>query len=201
MGETVLKSGTRRTVTGRRPANPQVVTDYAVDGVRRVLPTARVGGPDPRHRRQNRTRDFRTPSARHQLRHRQDRHAGLTSWVFHAKGSPTYTNDHVRIIAAQPAPSTKVSRYGLRIPESVPPHRHRRGDPGSCCARGDQMGYRNGTDGYSSYTAAFRRFQENRRPARRESRCCIDVAFTLRGLSTGLLVSASLPAAASTIPC
>ena len=50
--------------------------DYAIDGVRRALPTARVGGPDSAgQRRPVDARLPRTPDSRQELRDRADRHA------------------------------------------------------------------------------------------------------------------------------
>jgi len=76
--------------------------------------------------------------------------------AFHAKGSPTYVNGHVRMgIAAQLATIDR----GFRMIASVPELKGKpivigESDPEGCAAcQGPQLGYRNGTM-YSSYTAA-----------------------------------------------
>ena len=75
---------------------------------------------------------------------------------FHAKGSPVYTNGHVRMgIAAQ----LRTIEDGFKIISSYPELKNMpivigESDPEGCAAcQGPQLGYRNGTM-YSSYTAA-----------------------------------------------
>jgi len=130
--------------------------DYAIDGVRRALPTARVGGPD--------TAGGGGPFLRGFLEHclRGTNYAtGSTGTpldfvAFHAKGAPKFQDGHVQmgiadhlrtidgafsIIASFP----ELKRKPIVIGES---------DPEGCAAcQGPQLGYRNGTM-YSSYTAA-----------------------------------------------
>ncbi len=131
--------------------------DYAVDGVRRALPTARVGGP---HTAGGPGGDFLRRFLEHCLRgtnHATGRvGAPLDFIAFHAKGAPTFENGHVRMgIAAQltnldqgfatVAAFPELQRLPVVIGES---------DPEGCAAcRGPQLAYRNGTV-YSSYTAA-----------------------------------------------
>jgi xylan 1,4-beta-xylosidase len=76
--------------------------------------------------------------------------------AFHAKGSPTYTNNHVRMgIAAQ----LRTIDDGFGIVASFPELKQKpiiigESDPEGCAAcQGPQLAYRNGTM-YSSYTAA-----------------------------------------------
>jgi xylan 1,4-beta-xylosidase len=137
--------------------------DYAVDAVRRALPNARVGGPDSAGTGGKWTRDF----LEHCLRGTNYATGKIGTPIdfvsFHAKGSPTYTNGHVRTgIAAQ----LRTMNEGFAMVASYPELKHTpivigECDPEGCAAcQGEQMGYRNGTM-YSSYTAAsFGRFQE-----------------------------------------
>jgi len=130
--------------------------DYAVAGVRRALPNARVGGPHTAGHGGQFMRDFLD----HCL-HGTNYATGLPGTpldfvAFHAKGAPVYLDGHVRMgIAAQlqtieTAFATIGSYPGLRhtpviIGES---------DPEGCAAcQGPQLAYRSGTM-YSSYTAA-----------------------------------------------
>ena len=131
--------------------------DYAVDGVRRALPTARVGGPET-------AGGPGGPFLAAFLAHC----AAGTNYVtgktgapldfisFHAKGSPVFTNGHVRMGMANQlrnmsdafaviAGFPQFRRLPVIIGES---------DPEGCAAcRDPQDAYRNGTM-YSSYTAA-----------------------------------------------
>jgi len=130
--------------------------DYAVDGVRRALPGARVGGPHTAgsggtfmdgflnhvvHERNFATGKIGTPT---------------DFLAFHAKGSPTIVDGHVRMgIDAQ----LKTVDEGFRKIAAVPELKSKpiyigESDPEGCAAcKGAQLGYRNGTM-YSSYTAA-----------------------------------------------
>ena len=130
--------------------------DATVDAVRRAFPAAKVGGPDSAGGGTKYLREF--------LEHCVHGTNFMTGQVgtpidfisFHAKGSPTFTNDHVRmgimnqmrnidsafgIIASYPELKSKP----IVIGES---------DPDGCAAcQGAQLAYRNGTI-YASYTAA-----------------------------------------------
>ena len=122
--------------------------DTALAAVRRALPEAKVGGPDMAGSDPKFLRAF--------LDHCRDKATPVDFVAFHAKGSPSYVEGHVRMgIAAQLATveqgfATIASYPGLRrtpivIGES---------DPEGCAAcQGPQLAYRNGTM-YSSYTAA-----------------------------------------------
>ena len=146
-----------------KPEDFHKLHDYAVDGVRRALSTARVGGPDSAGTGGKWTRDF----LEHCLRGTNYATGKIGTPIdfvaFHAKGSPTYTNDHVRMgIAAQ----LRTVNDGFAMVASYPELKNipiviGECDPEGCAAcQGNQMGYRNGTM-YSSYTAAsFGRFQE-----------------------------------------
>ena len=130
--------------------------DYAVDGVRRALPSARVGGPDVAGDGGEFSRDFFA----HVLHGSNFATGGTgtpTDFVsFHAKGKPTFIDGHVRMgIAAQ---LTTIDA-GFRIVSSFPELKRTpivigESDPDGCAAcQGQQLGYRN-TTMYSSYTAA-----------------------------------------------
>jgi xylan 1,4-beta-xylosidase len=129
--------------------------DYAVAAVRRALPNAKVGGMD-------------SAGGGDALRHFLEHCARGTNYAtgsvgtpidfisFHAKGSPVYTNDHVRMgISAQ----LRTMDSSFRIIASFPEFKSKpivigESDPEGCAAcQGEQLGYRNGTV-YSSYTAA-----------------------------------------------
>jgi xylan 1,4-beta-xylosidase len=130
--------------------------DFAIAGVRRALPGARVGGPHTAgdggafmdgflehvtNGRNYATGDVGTP---------------IDFLSFHAKGAPVYVDGHVRMgikeqlatidkgfqkIAARPALRAKPIVIGESDPE------------GCAACQGQKLGYRNGTM-YSSYTAA-----------------------------------------------
>ncbi len=130
--------------------------DYAIDAVRRALPTARVGGPDLAGSGGSFMENF--------LKHVVSGTNYATGKIgtptdflsFHAKGSPSFVDGHVRMgianqlravdsgfamIARTPALKTKPIVIG-------------EADPDGCAAcQGPQLGYRN-TTMYSSYTAA-----------------------------------------------
>ena len=130
--------------------------DYAIDGVRRALPTARVGGPDAAGSGGRWTRDF----FEHCLRgtnHATGKIGTPLDFVsFHAKGAPVYTNDHVRMGIAN---QLRTIDDGFRIVASFPELKNTpivigESDPEGCAAcQGPSYSYRNGTV-YSSYTAA-----------------------------------------------
>jgi xylan 1,4-beta-xylosidase len=130
--------------------------DYAVDGVRRALPTARVGGPDTAGHGGQFARDF----FEHQLRGTNFATGKTGTPIdfvsFHAKGRPTYVDGHVRLgISNQLATIDE----GFKIIASFPELKSKpivigESDPDGCAAcQGPQLGYRN-TTMYSSYTAA-----------------------------------------------
>ncbi|MEH3122151.1 MAG: beta-xylosidase [Sphingomonas phyllosphaerae] len=130
--------------------------DYAVDGVRRALPTARVGGPDSAGAGGAFMDGF--------LKHVSSGRNYATGQVgtptdfiaFHAKGSPTFVDGHVRMgIATQLREVDRGFTKALSIPAlATKPVVIGESDPEGCAAcPGPENAYRNGTM-YSSYTAA-----------------------------------------------
>jgi xylan 1,4-beta-xylosidase len=130
--------------------------DYAIAGVRRALPTARVGGPDTAGHGGQWMREFLD----HQLRGRNfatgQIGTPLDFVAFHAKGRPVFVDGHVRMgISNQLATIDE----GFRLIASYPELRSTpivigESDPEGCAAcQGPQLRYRNSTM-YSSYTAA-----------------------------------------------
>jgi xylan 1,4-beta-xylosidase len=131
--------------------------DYAVDGVRRALPTARVGGPHTAGGPGGTfLRDF--------LEHCQSGRNHATGAVgapldfvaFHAKGAPKFEGGRVLMGLAEQLRDTDEAFAVIaafpelrRLPVVIGEF-----DPEGCAAcQGPQLGYRNGTM-YSSYTAA-----------------------------------------------
>ncbi len=131
--------------------------DFAVDGVRRALPTARVGGPETAGGPGGKfLREFLEHCARGTNYATGKIGSPLDFISFHAKGSPTFTNGHVRMGMAEQfrnmddaftvvAAFPEFKKLPIVIGES---------DPEGCAAcREPRDAYRNGTM-YSSYTAA-----------------------------------------------
>jgi xylan 1,4-beta-xylosidase len=130
--------------------------DYAIAGVRRALPTARVGGPDTAGSGGQFARDF----YEHQLRGKNFATGQVGTPIdfvsFHAKGRPEFVDGHVRLgIANQLATIDDGFKIIASFPELKPkPIVIGESDPDGCAAcQGPQLGYRN-TTMYSSYTAA-----------------------------------------------
>jgi xylan 1,4-beta-xylosidase len=130
--------------------------DYAVDAVRRALPTARVGGPDVAGDGGRFQRDFLEHCLRGDNYATGEKGTPLDFVSFHAKGAPRYVDGHVRMGIANQLRTIDV---GFRIIASYPELKNApivigESDPEGCAAcQGEQLGYRNGTM-YSSYTAA-----------------------------------------------
>jgi xylan 1,4-beta-xylosidase len=130
--------------------------DYAIDAVRRALPTAHVGGADTAGSGGRFTRGF----LEHCLRGTNYATGKVGTPVdfvsFHAKGAPVTTNGHVRMGIAN---QLRTIDDGFRIVASYPELKNKpvvigESDPEGCAAcQGPQLAYRNGTM-YSSYTAA-----------------------------------------------
>ena len=130
--------------------------DYAIDGVRRALPSARVGGPNTAGSGGLFMDGF--------LKHVVNGTNYATGQIgtptdflaFHAKGQPTMFDGHVRMgIAAQLKTLDEGFKKiaGVHALKSKPIYIGE-SDPEGCAAcKGPQLGYRNGTM-YSSYTAA-----------------------------------------------
>ncbi len=138
--------------------------DYAVDGVRRALPTARVGGPEVAGGAGG---DFLRGFLEHCARgtnHATGKiSAPLDFIAFHAKGDPKFLEAHVRMgIAHQLNDIDSACAVIASFPEfRQTPIVIGESDPDGCAAcQGPQLGYRNGTL-YASYTAAsFARIHE-----------------------------------------
>jgi xylan 1,4-beta-xylosidase len=131
--------------------------DYAVEGVRRALPTARVGGPETAGGPGG---SFLQGFLEHCARGTNYVSGKIGSPVdfisFHAKGSPVFTNDHVRMGMAS---QFRDMDGAFAVIASFPKYRRTpvvigESDPEGCAAcREPRDAYRNGTM-YSSYTAA-----------------------------------------------
>lgn len=130
--------------------------DYAIDGVRRALPTALVGGPDSAGSGGQWTRNFIEHCLRGTNYATGKIGTPLDFVSFHAKGSPKFVDGHVQMGIAN---HLRAINDGFGIIASYPELKNTpvvigESDPEGCAAcQGDQLGYRNGTM-YSSYTAA-----------------------------------------------
>ena len=129
--------------------------DYAIAGVKRALPSAKVGGADIAGGGQM-FREF----IEHSLRGTNTftgKVGGPPDFVaFHAKGAPTYIDGHVRMGISN---QLKTIDDNFKLVASFPELKKTpivigESDPEGCAAcQGPTLGYRNGTM-YSSYTAA-----------------------------------------------
>ena len=131
--------------------------DYAVDGVRRALPTARVGGPETAGGPGGTfLREFLEHCARGRNHATGQVGTPLDFVAFHAKGRPEFVDNHVRMGMAN---QLKDIDEAFAVVASFPEYRRMsivigECDPEGCAAcRRPQDAYRNGTV-YSSYTAA-----------------------------------------------
>jgi xylan 1,4-beta-xylosidase len=130
--------------------------DYAVDAVRRALPTARVGGPDVAGRDDPFLRGFLEHCLRGTNYATGKTGTPVDFMAFHAKGAPTVVDGHVRMGIAR---QLQIIDLSFGVIASFPELKTRpivigESDPEGCAAcQGPQLGYRNGTM-YSSYTAA-----------------------------------------------
>lgn len=131
--------------------------DYAIDGVRRALPTARVGGPDTAGDGGVFMQEF----IEHCLRGTNHATGKIGTPIdflsFHAKGTtPVFIDGKVRMgIGGQLRTIDTAFRRFASFPElKGKPIVIGESDPDGCAAcQGPHLGYRNGTM-YSSYTAA-----------------------------------------------
>lgn len=130
--------------------------DYAVAGVRRALPTARVGGPHTAGHGGQFMKDFLEHCLHGTNYATGEKGTPLDFVAFHAKGSPTFVDGHVRMGISNQLKTIETA-FGMigsypelkNIPVIIG-----ESDPEGCAAcQGPQMAYRNGTM-YSSYTAA-----------------------------------------------
>ncbi len=131
--------------------------DYAIDGVRRALPTAKVGGPETAGGPGGKFLGEFLRHCAHGTNYVTGKIGSPLDFVsFHAKGSPAFTNGHVRMAMSNQlrnmndafaviAKFPEFKKLPIVIGES---------DPEGCAAcREPRDAYRNGTM-YSSYTAA-----------------------------------------------
>jgi len=131
--------------------------DYAVDGVRRALPGAKVGGPETAGGPGGKfLAEFLEHCARGTNYVTGKTGAPLDFISFHAKGSPVFTNGHVRMAMAN---QLRNMDDAFTVITSFPEFKQLpvvigESDPEGCAAcRSPRDAYRNGTM-YSSYTAA-----------------------------------------------
>ncbi len=128
--------------------------DCAVDAVRRALPEAKVGGPDSAGGGTKFLRDFLEHCV-HGTNFATGRTGTPIDFIsFHAKGSPVFTNGHVRMGIAN---QLRNMDSAFRIVASFPELKNKpivigESDPDGCAAcQGDQLGYRH-EPVYASYT-------------------------------------------------
>jgi len=130
--------------------------DYAIAGVRRALPTARVGGPDTAGSGGQFMHDFLEHCLKGPNYATGAPGTPLDFISFHAKGAPRFVDGHVQMGMAN---QLRAIDSGFQIVASYPELKAKpivigESDPDGCAAcQGPQLGYRN-TTMYSSYTAA-----------------------------------------------
>lgn len=130
--------------------------DYAIAGVRRALPTARVGGPDSAGSGGRWTRDFLEHCLRGTNHATGESGTPLNFVSFHAKGAPRFIDGHIQMGIAN---QLRTIDDGFKIVAAFPELKSTpivigESDPEGCAAcQGPMFSYRNGTV-YSSYTAA-----------------------------------------------
>ena len=144
------------------PEEYQKLYDYAADGLKRALPTARIGGPHVTGPNGARTQGILQAFLEHCLRGTNYATGKIGSPLdyigFHAKGAPRVVDGHVRMSVSN---QLRAIANGFRIVSSFPELRDTpiiigESDPEGCAACGvatnPENAYRNGTV-YSSYTA------------------------------------------------
>lgn len=134
--------------------------DYAVHGVLRALPTAKVGGADVAGPTSGSDVTFTKNFINHCLNGTNyasgEKGTQLDFLSFHAKGRPKFEDGHVRMGIWH---QLMVIDRMFKTIQSIPEVNHLpivigESDPEGCAAcQGENLGYRNGTM-YSSYTAA-----------------------------------------------
>jgi xylan 1,4-beta-xylosidase len=137
--------------------------DYAADGLKRALPTARIGGPHVTGPNGQRTQQLLRDFIEHCLRGKNyatgKTGSPLEFVAFHAKGAPRVVDGHVQMGISN---QLRAISNGFQIVASFPelktiPIVIGESDPEGCAAcsmaTSPQNAYRNGTM-YSSYTAA-----------------------------------------------
>ena len=130
--------------------------DFAIAAVRRALPTARVGGPDSAGSGGKFMTDFLEHSLHGTNYATGEKGTPLDFVSFHAKGSPTVVDGHVRMgISAQlKTVETAFAAFASDPELKGKPVIIGESDPEGCAAcQGPALAYRNGTM-YASYTAA-----------------------------------------------
>jgi len=140
------------------PAEFAKLHDYAIDGVKRALPRARVGGPDCAGSGGQWMRDFLDHCVHGTNYVTGARGTPIDFISSHAKGAPTYdrTNNYVRMgIANHLRDIEGVFKIVASYPElKSKPIIIGESDPEGCAAcQGPQLAYRNGVM-YPTYTAA-----------------------------------------------
>ncbi len=138
------------------PEEFHMLHDFAIDAVRRALPTARVGGPDVAGSGGRFMREF-LDHCLHGVNYATGRPGTPLDFVsFHAKGAPEYAAGHVRMGIAN---ELRTVDSGFSLIASYPELKDKpivigEADPDGCAAcQGPQLAYRNGTL-YPAYTAA-----------------------------------------------
>ncbi|MBC7829575.1 MAG: beta-xylosidase [Chitinophagaceae bacterium] len=137
--------------------------DYAADGLKRALPTARIGGPNIAGTSSANATNWMHNFIKHCLYETNfatgKKGSPLEVILFHAKGSPTLKNG---LVWMNMAPQLRDIAAGIKIAGTYPETKNLplivgESDPEGCAACGmatnPSNAYRNGTM-YSSYTAA-----------------------------------------------
>ena len=137
--------------------------DYAADGLKRALPTARIGGPHVTGPNSPRTQKILRDFIEHCLRGTNFATGKIGTPLdyvgFHAKGAPRVVDGHVRMAISN---QLRAISNGFRIVAEFPELKNTpiiigESDPEGCAAcsmaTNPENAYRNGTM-YSSYTAA-----------------------------------------------
>jgi xylan 1,4-beta-xylosidase len=145
------------------PEEYRKLYDFAADGLKRALPTARIGGPHVTGPNGARTQQLLRDFIEHCLRGTNyatgETGAPLDYVGFHAKGAPRVVDGHVRMGISN---QLRAISNGFQIVASFPELHNTpiiigESDPEGCAAcsvkTNPENGYRNGTM-YSSYTAA-----------------------------------------------
>jgi len=145
------------------PEEFQKLYDYAADGLKRALPTARIGGPHVTGPNGARTQKILRDFIEHCLRGTNFATGKIGSPLdyvgFHAKGAPRVVDGHVRMAISN---QLRAISNGFRIVAEFPELKNTpiiigESDPEGCAAcsmaTNPENAYRNGTM-YSSYTAA-----------------------------------------------
>ncbi len=137
--------------------------DYAADGLKRALPTARIGGLDIAGTSSTGATQWMHNFIKHCLYDTNyatgKKGSPLEALLFHAKGNPTIKNG---VVWMNMSPQLRDINAGMKIAATYPETKNLplivgESDPEGCAACGmatnPSNGYRNGTM-YSSYTAA-----------------------------------------------